>query len=508
MAALNSTHPEPVLNDLGPLAWVLDEVRTSLEASTKTLKRFVRDAAQARGTDLANIDSSQLRLAKQQLHQVVGALEMVDFEQPAQVLRAMEGAVQKFIQNPELCSDEAANTLEKAGFALIAYLEGVLAGRKVSAVGLFPQYAEVQQLASAPRIHPADLWEHSWRWVNIAPAKGASAIDLNESVRSSMDVPLLSVMRSLDVAAAETLRGITANLSLSSKLSSQQAALWSMASAFFDAIAHKILPADSYVKRTATGILLQASEQLKDGKATNVRLAQDLLFFCAHANRLQPLPASVAAVLAAYGLSGYEAIDYSKRLFGNYDPAMLAQARKRIASVKETWSLVTAGESNKYQLIKDQIQAIAESIEKLFPNGQDLAKSLVEVADAIVRQARPPEAGVAMEVATGLLYSEAVLEDADLSNPELEARTSRLAERISNAQQGGTAQPLEVWMEDLYRKVSDRQNMGSVVGELKVTLGELEKLMDQFFRNTEDLTPLQQVPGQFSQMRGVLSVLG
>ena len=508
MAALNSTHPEPVLNDLGPLAWVLDEVRTSLEASTKTLKRFVRDAAQARGTDLANIDSSQLRLAKQQLHQVVGALEMVDFEQPAQVLRAMEAAVQKFIQSPELCSDEAANTLEKAGFALIAYLEGMLAGRKVSAVALFPQYIEVQQLAGAPRIHPADLWEHSWRWVSIAPAKDAHALDLDESVRSSMDVPLLSVMRSLNPSAAETLRLIAANVSRSSKLSAHQAALWSMAAAFFDAIAHKLLPIDIFVKRTATGILLQASEQLKDSKATNVRLAQDLLFFCAHTSKTPQLPASIAAVLAAYGLTGYESIDYSKRLFGNYDPAMLAQARKRIAAVKETWSLVTAGESNKYQLVKDQIQAIAESIGKLFPNGEDLAKSLVDVADALVRHARPPEAGVAMEVATGLLYSEAVLEDADLSNPELEARTSRLAERIANAQQGGTAQPLEGWMEDLYRKVSDRQNMGSVVGELKVTLSELEKLMDQFFRNTDDLTPLQQVPGQLSQMRGVLSVLG
>ena len=508
MAALNSTHQEPVLNDLGPLAWVLDEVRTSLEASTKTLKRFVRDAAQARGTDLANIDSSQLRLAKQQLHQVVGALEMVDLEQPAQVLRGMEAAVQKFIQSPELCSDEAAGTLEKAGFALIAYLEGMLAGRKTSAVGLFSQYAEVQQLAGAARIHPADLWEHTWRWSAIAPVSSAVALDLDERVRSSMDVPLLSVMRSLDGAAAETLRIITANLSLSTQLSSQQASLWAMASAFFDAIAHKLLPADAFVKRTATGILLQASEQLKDSKAINVRLAQDLLFFCAHARKPGPLPASVAAVLAAYGLTGYEPVDYSKRLFGNYDPAMLAQARKRIAAVKETWSLVTAGESNKYQLVKDQIEAIAESIAKLFPNGADLAKSLTDVSDALVRQGRPPEPGVAMEVATGLLYSEAVLEDADLANPELEARTSRLAERIANAQQGGTAQPLEVWMEDLYRKVSDRQNMGSVVGELKVTLGELEKLMDQFFRNTEDLTPLQQVPGQLSQMRGVLSVLG
>ncbi|MDB5874415.1 MAG: putative histidine kinase, CheA, partial [Ramlibacter sp.] len=54
----------------------------------------------------------------------------------------------------------------------------------------------------------------------------------------------------------------------------------------------------------------------------------------------------------------------------------------------------------------------------------------------------------------------------------------------------------------------DRQTMGSVVGELRGTLGELEKLLDQFFRNLQDKTPLRDAPGHLSQMRGVLSVLG
>ena len=63
-------------------------------------------------------------------------------------------------------------------------------------------------------------------------------------------------------------------------------------------------------------------------------------------------------------------------------------------------------------------------------------------------------------------------------------------------------------MEELYRRVSDKQTMGSVVAELRVSLGELEKSLDQFFRNPQDKTSLQAVPGQLSQMRGVLSVLG
>ena len=49
--------------------------------------------------------------------------------------------------------------------------------------------------------------------------------------------------------------------------------------------------------------------------------------------------------------------------------------------------------------------------------------------------------------------------------------------------EGGTPEPLEPWMEELYRRVSDRQTMGSVVQELRASLSEAEKPIDQFFRD-------------------------
>ena len=50
--------------------------------------------------------------------------------------------------------------------------------------------------------------------------------------------------------------------------------------------------------------------------------------------------------------------------------------------------------------------------------------------------------------------------------------------------------------------------MGSVVGELRGTLSELEKVLDAFFRNPQDKGPLKNAPTHLLQMRGVLSVLG
>ena len=107
----------------------------------------MRDADAARLSDLEELDTSALRIARQQLHQACGALEMVGVTAPAQVLRSMEAAVNRFVQRPEYCTQEAATTLERTHFALMEFLEAVLAGQQVSAVALFPQYRETQMLA-------------------------------------------------------------------------------------------------------------------------------------------------------------------------------------------------------------------------------------------------------------------------------------------------------------------------------------------------------------------------
>ena len=157
MQAAAQEHDVATTNDLGPLAWVLDELRKSLESASSALRRFVRDAAQARGQDMASVDAGQLRIARQHMHQAVGALEMVGLAAPAHILRSMEGAAQKFVERPELCTEAAAAKVERAGFALTEYLEALLGGKDVSPLALFVQYKEVQDLCGADRVHPADL---------------------------------------------------------------------------------------------------------------------------------------------------------------------------------------------------------------------------------------------------------------------------------------------------------------------------------------------------------------
>lgn len=497
------------VNDLGPLAWVLDELRKSLDSSTKALRRYVRDAELARGSDLNAADASQLRIARQQLHQSVGALEMVGFAAPASLLRGMEGAVQKFVTKPEMCTDVATGKLERASFALLGYLEALLVGKKPSAVELFSQYVDVQELAGATRVHPADLWAVPWQWRNVQDT-GVPSMALDANFRARFDKTALMVVKAADLAACGELSKLCAALANQTELAVDNnfRVFWRIAAGALEAVATGSLTPDLHVKRTVSRLLIQLATHIKGDLSVTARLAQDLLFFCAQASP-QGMTPVLGEVRMAYGLASHIPVDYSKSFYGHFDPTLLVQARKRIGQLKESWSAFTAGELSKAKPVQDQMSLLVDSISKLLPtSGHNLTVALNEVIDSTARQQKSPEATLGMEVATAILYLEASFEDFDPEDKQQASRMSHLAQRVQIARGGAAIQPLESWMEELYRRVSDRQTMGSVVGELKLTLGELEKILDAFFRDPQDKVLLSDVPGKLTQMRGVLTVLG
>ncbi len=507
----NSAAPganELAVSDLGPLAWVLDELRKSLDGATKALRRFVRDAELARGSNLSELDASHLRIARQQLHQAVGALEMVGLGAPAKMLRAMEGLAQKFVQRPELCSEDAANRVERASFALTEYLEGVLKGKTASSVALFPQYQAVLELVGGEGAHPADLWPVEWRWLNVPLQSGVEPQSFTTALRGQMDQAVLRVMRTGDSKSARRMSDLCAALAASQE-QMEPRTFWAICSAFFEGVALGLCPDDVYTKRAASRVLRQYTSLSRGDLAISDRLAHDLVFFCSLSVPAagQSAPA-LQAVRTAYGLERSKPVQYETEQFGRFDPALMVLARKRIATAAETWSALAGGDTNRLKVVTEQFAAVAESVVKLHPESGELGRALTRAIDTTVRSGAAPVAPVAMEVATAILYLEAAYDDLDPTESSMAERGARLAVRLEHVSSGGQPEPMEAWMEELYRRVSDRQTMGSVVDELRTTLAEVEKSLDQFFRNPQDKAPLREVPSQLAQMRGVFSVLG
>ena len=496
-------------SDLSALSWVHDELRRSIELALKAVRRHARELEVSGGPDDGLVDPAQLQAARQHLHHGVGALELTGLPAGASVLRACEAAVQRFGGKPRLFDAQAAQTLERALFALLDYLERVLAGKVVSPLSMFPQYQAVQQLAAADRVHPADLWDFEWRWVAVPVDARAQPRVPDAATRSAVEGKMLALMRGSSAAAATQMIDIFAGLGAGAS-DARAATLWKLAAAMFEAQSQGLLKPDVFSTRVVSRLLALLRSFERGGVDVPDLLARDLLFFCAQADRPGEggRAPRLAAVRLAYGLEHHVAADHQTSSLGRFDPALIAQALKRVAAAKESWSEVAAGEMHRLHGLGEQFSLVGESLKRLFPFGDALSGALHQAAGQAQQSGAPPSAALAMEVATSLLYVEACLEDGDFDHPELGARAQRLSERMADVREGASSQPLEGWMEDLYRRVSDRQTMGSVVRELRASLSEAERQIDLFFRNPGDSRVLIPVPQQLAAMRGVLSVLG
>ena len=518
MAAIS----DPGVQDpLSALSWVQEELRRSLETAHKALRRYLKEQAQ-RG-DLDTIDPNVLRQARSQIHQSVGVLELVGLGRAAELLRAAEAALQRISSRPKLLTSAAVDAIEHGSFALLEFIDRRLAGKPVSTLALFPPYKALQELAGAQRVHPADLWTVEWSWREAVLDTSMAQRHPDEDTFNLIEADLLALMRgappSVAARMSESFAGLAAGAQAVAREQgrlqsgpkaphSRLATLWQLAAGFFEAQADGLLQLDAYSKRLGSRLL----SQLRAGEAAepSERLAHDLLFFCAQAaprEGRQPGP-RLAAVRRAYQLADAPPVDYERARLGRFDPAWVAQARKRVAAAKEVWSAVAGGDLARIGGLSEQFVLVSDSLVRLYPDGGQLGRSLqVAIAHTSALGTEPP-AELAMEVATALLYLEASLDDGDFDHADGAHRIQRLAQRIDAVRQARDPGTLDLWMEELYRRVSDRQTMGSVVQELRASLSEIEKNIDQYFRNPSQREVLIPVPGQLSSMRGVLSVLG
>ncbi|MDE2431962.1 MAG: Hpt domain-containing protein [Burkholderiales bacterium] len=511
---MDSLQNSPLSDDLSALAWVHEELRKSLDAAHKALNRCLKESAAAEASDLDALDPAVLRTARQQIHQGVGALELSGLTAGATLLRASESLVQKFVNRPQSITEEAVRDIERASFALLDYISRKLAGKPVPALAMFPQYEALAARLGNLMARPIDLWSQDWPSVSLEsplqPPGNVQPRAADAETIGEFETGLLMLMRG-QLAQGEKLSELCASLAASAtaRKAHRESATWMLASGFLEALATKSVPLNVHAKRVLSSLLSQLRVLAKGQAVPSDRLAHELLFFCAQATEV---PSRVNSVLAAvrktFGLERHKPVDLESATLGRYDPAWVTQAVKRVSGAKDGWSAVAAGELLRLGGLNEQFALVADSLRRLYPDGEMLADALSQAVAQTVQSAQGPEPSLAMEVATSLLYLEASLEDGEFDHPDQKQRVRRLAERIGAVSKGQAPQPLEGWMEDLYRRVSDRQTIGSVVQELRTTLAEVEKEIDQYFRDPAERAPLVNVPSQLQSMKGVLAVLG
>ena len=501
------TEASPFSIDRSPLAWVLEDLKKSLKFATAVVRRFAWEVKSSIGNNALEMDTSPLSQVQRQLQQGAAALDMVGQQVPAVMLRAVESLSRKFIQSPKSCTEDAAHCIDRSCLAVVDYLEGILKGRTLSPVALFPQHRAVLVRIGAERIHPADLWSALWHWRDIALPRGLLGEQYSSEIRVRMSESLLTLLHSGDHGAAREMTEYCAALAAGRDVR-EQTTLWALAAGFFEAISLDLVPKDIYVKRAASNVLQQFGVLRQGTIRPSERVAQDLTFFCAMAqlSAHQSAP-HLRAVREAYGLEHTPVSDYEIEKLGRLDADQLDRVLRKIAAASEAWSAFANGETHRAGSLADLFSEVGTAVLKVHSEHTAFVSALSDAVELAIHEIAPLRAALAMEVATAILYLEAAYThlDADAATYQ---RSAQLAARLHHVCAANDSYPIEDWMEELYRRASDQQTMGSVTRELRISLVEVEKALDQFFRSGRANAVLHAAPAHLAQMRGVFMVLG
>ena len=360
MQATDNRHCDLATNDLGPLAWVLDELRKSLDSASAALRRFVRDTGA--GARLRHGLGRRRPAAHRAPAAAPGrrrAARWSAWPRRRTCCAAMEAAVQKFVERPELCT-EAGGRQGRARRLRADRIPGRRAagqagvgGRAVPAV---PRRAGTGRRRPHPSGRPVghglalDRTEHApdadARWSTTRPcARAWTRRVLQRRQDRRRRRPRASCAQvSLALAAAQAAR--------------QPQDLLEVCAGFFEAMALGLLPLDIYVKRAASRVLLQYATLAK-GELRRLRPAgagpacSSARRPCRRARRGAALHGG-ARWPGAWRASA--PVDYQTAQFGRFDPVLLAQARKRIDAAKETWSALSGGDASKLKGVADQFR--------------------------------------------------------------------------------------------------------------------------------------------------------
>jgi len=494
--------------DLAPLSWILPDLGRSLQLVQTAVRRFALEARTGGDFPVDPLTLRQIGEARKCLKQGQVSLSMLGFGVSAKMFSHIDALVGQFLQKPLSCTEVAVRVLEQAGAGTLNMLDVTLRGALASPVALFAQYRALQERLGAARIHPADLWEVSWEWVEIALPADPPDPEQQKAMRRRMEQALLRLLHQVEPVAAAQLALSCASLTKAQDRPEGKAFM-ALAAGFFDAIASGLLPQDVYVKRTAAQILNYLGKAPAEQSQLVATLGKEVAFFCCFA---RPRPSDKAEFLRlvqkAYPLVKALPLNYDDAQYAQFEPQQIELLRKRTASLAESWSALAGGDVARLASVNLQMDLVAETLRALHPASTALPEALLQACRQVTQAAGAPPADLAMEVATAVLFVEAAYDTLDLEQSTLLERFNVLAERLQEVCAGKAAAPITDWIAQLYRRNNERQSINNVTSELRTLQDALEDALQTYARAPTDLIALNGVPGYLSRMHGVFSILG
>ncbi|RQO34957.1 hybrid sensor histidine kinase/response regulator [Herminiimonas sp. KBW02] len=485
--------------DTGPLSWVIGEISGALTRSKIALGEALMQDAET--------SSTTLRHAKAYLHQAHGALQMVDVDGVVIITETVEDLLDRVESGQLQLDDASVQAITHAYQALLEYLEELLAGVPHQPVRLFPYYRALLQVRGAERIHPADLFFPN---LAIRPQLPSATVKLSHDdyvgLRKRFERGLLMFLKNAAdgsaIASAQAMRDIVLRVEQAQN-TQQGRSFWWVMRGFAEAVAGGQVPNELYVKQLFARINLQIRRLSEGSSSITERLLRDALFFIAKVEHPSPV---VQQIRTAYQLDGVVPADYEKKRYGQIDAQALTQAKERLMQAKNFWNRIAGGDASVATAFEKEMGALAEAGARL--NAPALAKLLRELG-GIARHAAHTQPGdsLSLEIATSLLFVENALQQIGHLAEDFAERADAVTARLLSAVAGEQLTESASWLDDMSREAQERQTIGALATEMQSSLRQVEKLLDEYFRDTTQRSGLTDIDTILHQISGALAVL-
>lgn len=485
--------------DTGPLNWVRGDIDVALQAALGRIQAYSVDA------DLTNA----LRLARDDAHQVAGALRMVGLEGAATLAGALESCLAEVNENRLPADEPVLRAIRNAIEGLQRWVRDLADGRGSGELALFPLYRRLRELQGAERVFEGELFfpDLRIRVGSKAAGTGLSQEALTAEVKTARALfqrGLLAFLR--NVEAEQGLARMREALVAIERIAPSQAAqtFWWACVGFIDSLIAHGVEADFNVKQLLARIDLQMRRLMEGSPQVAERLLRDALFFVAKSETLDGRAAEVRSTL---GLDRY----LPGR--GLLDPETLARMRpvleamqNGLKAARDSWHATVEGNASQLAQFQDQLAHLQPQA-AMFPDS-----GFAELLDALGAAAgvcgqRVGEAGeqANLEVAATLLFMQNAVEREDILHGDFAARAGSQRARLQALIDGRDMPAAEA--ELVSQREAERDMLVHMAQEVGQNLKQMEEALDAFFRDAGARDGLANLPELAQQAQGALTML-
>jgi len=498
--------------DPSTLGWVKAEIDETLKQARLALETYTENTA----------DESKLRFCATYLHQVLGTLQMVELDGAALLARETEALAESVLSGKTAPEAPVIETLIRGILTLPDYLARLQAGQPDAPLRFLPLLNELRDLRGAEPLNQLDLFQPD---LDVRPPRVENAAArLSEpdyavttrSLRPAFQAILLNWLRDTgNRRYLDELSTLIERLQQQAPQSLIEQLFW-VSRGYLDALASGAVAINNDRKR----LLARLEQQLKKIaigsdrsllRNTSEALVKSMLFEVGQAHSATRYAAEVRRAFALGALLPGGEEDY-----GMPTPEAMQSVAEALNKVIEQAQdlLSTYFEQGDVATLEPLITLLHRMSATLEMLNVDVLKALVDEIAGLCQQLQRGELERSESLSLPMAGALLLLEN---STRDIQAIGSgwkqQVGETIASLRQRRAGEPggdmAGIEISDTSLTDSEfKQLVAAVGGEIRINLGKIEEALETFAAAPDQTGLLDSVPQHLSQIQGALQILG